>query len=319
MYKRNGCYYVEIQRGKSRSLKTGNEREATAIFNEMKKEQLRGRLFQLDKVKRLPLSEFAREYLKFREGNVSAMTLRKDALSLKLLQEAISPTTLIQALNQAKIEDFKRISKARGASPITVNGYLRHIKSALTYAIEEGLIAKKPKVKMFPEAKDLPRVLTPGQINAVFSKMAPDDHRYYTFGLWTGCRRNEGLFLTWPDVDFENARAKVRGKGGRERIVPLVAPVIAVLEPIRKDLGRVFAPHHPDTMSKRFHAYAAACGIKARLHDLRHSAATYMLQSGIDLRVVQAILGHAQISTTMIYTHVLDDLKQREMQKMKIE
>jgi site-specific recombinase XerD len=66
-------------------------------------------------------------------------------------------------------------------------------------------------------------------------------------------------------------------------------------------------------------ALASSCGIDARLHDLRHSAATYMLASSIDIREVQAILGHAQISTTTIYADVLDAMKIRAIQKMRIE
>lgn len=71
--------------------------------------------------------------------------------------------------------------------------------------------------------------------------------------------------------------------------------------------GYVFAQWHPDTLSKRFHALALQCGIFAQLHDLRHSVATYMLMSNIDIRTVQEILGHASISTTMIYTHVVSE------------
>lgn len=319
LFQKRGIYYVEIARGKKRSLRTSDEKEAAAVFRELKREQIKGKLFQLDKIKRLPLSDFTLIYLKYREGNVSQQTLRKDALSLKLLAEAISPATLIQSLSSNKFEDFKRICRSRRASNVTINGYLRHIKSALTYALDEGLIEKKPKFKMYPESNHLPRVLSPESINAIFAKMTPDDLRYFTFELWTGCRRNEGLHLEWQYVNLDKCTATVKGKGDKQRMVPLMPPVIAALRPIKKDIGRVFVQYHPDTLSKKFHAYALSCGIKARLHDLRHSAATYMLKSGIDLRVVQSILGHAQLSTTMIYTHVIDDIKQAEMKKMRIE
>lgn len=92
-----------------------------------------------------------------------------------------------------------------------------------------------------------------------------------------------------------------------------------MLEPIKKDIGKVFKQYYRDTWSKRFHETAQTCGIDARLHDLRHSAATYMLASGIDIREVQAILGHAQISTTMIYADVLEEMKVRAINKMKIK
>jgi site-specific recombinase XerD len=324
MFKHRDIYHVEISRNKRRSLRTRDERKATAIFNEMKKEQLRGRLFDLEKVKRVPLSEFTKAYLEYRENNVSAMTLKKDALSLKLLAEALSPSILIQSLNKNKFEEFKKICRLskKKASNITINGYLRHIKSALTYALDEGLISKKPKIKMYPEADDLPRVLAPETINTIFAKIKETnlgDWRYFTFELWTGCRRNEGLYLDWQNCDLNKHTAKVRGKGNKERLVPLMPPVIEALEPVKKDIGKVFIQYHPDTLSKKFHKYALDCGTMARLHDLRHSAATYMLKSGIDIRVVQKILGHKHISTTEIYADVLDDLKQKEMAKLRFE
>lgn len=332
LFKRRDFYYVEISRSKKRSLRTKDKREAIAIFREMKKEQFRVRIFDLEKVKRLPLKDFTAIYLNYREGNVSSNTLKKDALSLKLLAEALSPSILIQNLDKNKFEEFKRICKARGALNISINGYLRHIKSALTYALDEELIEKKPKIKMYPEDKNLPRVLMPDIIDMIFAKMKQknlDEWRYYIFELWTGARRAEGAHLDWPDVTIREeiidgeavltGRAKLRGKGEKERIVPLMSAVIEAIEPIKKDIGKVFEQYHLCTWSKKFHAYALSCGTKARLHDLRHSAATYMLKSGIDIRVVQKILGHKHISTTEIYADVLDDMKQREMKKLRFE
>lgn len=81
--------------------------------------------------------------------------------------------------------------------------------------------------------------------------------------------------------------------------------------------GLVFAQWHPDTLSKRFHAIAVDCGIKARLHDLRHSAVTYMLLSGIDIATVKAIVGHAHIATTMLYTHLPVEHLKSEMGKLR--
>ena len=84
-------------------------------------------------------------------------------------------------------------------------------------------------------------------------------------------------------------------------------------------MGPVFPPWYPDTVSKWFHALALSCGVNARLHDLRHSAVTYMLKSGISIQVVKEIVGHTDLSTTMIYSHVLDDVIAEEMQKMRVE
>ena len=109
------------------------------------------------------------------------------------------------------------------------------------------------------------------------------------------------------------------GQGCRERLVPLLPAAVEALEPVRKDIGRVFPAWHPDTVSHKFHEIAKACGVQARLHDLRHSAVSYMLASGIPIQVVAQIAGHRQISTTKIYTHILEEVLVREMQKLRFE
>ncbi len=322
LFKRKDIYYARFSRTKKRSLGTSDEREAKAIVREMNKELLHDKLFELEKISRISLREFTNEYIKYRSGNVSPETLKKDALSLKLLAEVLTPSILIQSLDKKKIEEFKHVWHAKNASKITINGYLRHIKAALSYALEEGMITKKPKIKMYKEGDMLPRVLSIEDIDVIFSKVKETDidlWRYLIFELWTGARRREGLNLTWQNCDLKKGIAKIKGKGDKERIVPLMKSVITALKPIKKDVGKVFVQYHPDTISKKFHKLAASCGIDARLHDLRHSAATYMLKNGIDIRIVQVILGHAQISTTMIYTHVLDEIMQKEMRKLKFK
>ncbi|MBW1897061.1 MAG: tyrosine-type recombinase/integrase, partial [Deltaproteobacteria bacterium] len=92
-----------------------------------------------------------------------------------------------------------------------------------------------------------------------------------------------------------------------------------VLKPYRKDIGPVFIPIHKDTASHWFLELAKECGIKAKLHDLRHSAASYMLASGVNLRAVQEILGHAELSTTQLYAHLVEKHLHREMEKLRFE
>jgi len=323
LFKRGDTYYVEISRGKKRSLKTGDEKTAKAIFREMEKEYLKGRLIQLDTTRRMTIGDFSVFYQEHRPG-VSKWTLKKDALSLKLLQDALGNIQL-HTLTTAKIDNFKSICLARGAKPPSINSYLRHIKSALTYALDDGLIDKKPKIKMVPEDKQsiAERIISAKDIKTILTAAHEDDPdfgRYLTLLLWTGARRREILNLHWQDCDFDKKSALLtKTKGKRNRRVPLLPQVIEALEPVKKDIGRIFPTWHPDTTSHWFHALAKECGIVARLHDLRHSAATYMLNSGIQIQVVKEILGHAHLSTTMIYSHVLDEIAAKEMQKFKIE
>ncbi len=137
----------------------------------------------------------------------------------------------------------------------------------------------------------------------------------------TGLRVSELVSLELNDVDLESRVLVARGKGAKERLVPVGAPaaeaVRAYLAGARAALLRgrrskdLFVTPRGRRMTRQGMAkllgrYARAAGIRRRIspHKLRHSFATHLLEGGADLRAVQAMLGHADVSTTQIYTHV---------------
>ena len=276
MFRKREIFYVEFERGQRKSLRTKDEKQARDIFKEMEKEYLRGRLIQLDDVKRITLSEFQKTYIeKGREG-LSKWTVKKDSLSLNLLADAIGNIQL-RAITKSKIEDFKRICRTRGATETTINGYLRQIKAAFSWAIDEGYLKQRPKIKMYSRKVDRTqeiknRVLAVEDIEKIMNKAREIDielWRYFYFCLWTGARRREAAGLFWPEIRLDREECTLNGKTG-PRTVPLLPPVIDALRPVRKDLGRVFRDYHADTWSHKFEEIAEAAGVKARLHDLRY-------------------------------------------------
>lgn len=314
--KDTGYFYVEFYRGKHRSLRTKDEKKARAVYRELEKEWLRGRLVQLDHGKRITLAEFTGEYLESRH-NLSPATITKDELSLRLLTDVVGRNIALKAINTKRIEEFKKVCLARGCEAVTVNGYLRHIKAALNVAEDWYIGYKRPKIKMCKLGRRLPRALPPRQIDKLLATAKSDWPQLYpllVFYLWTGVRRKEALRLQWQDVHLDNdPYARIIGKGGKERIVPLLPKVIEIIHPLKRDIGPVFIQVHADTVTHWFKKLARECQIEARLHDLRHSAATYMLNSGTRLEVVQAIMGHASIETTRLYTEVLKKTLHKEM------
>ena len=148
----------------------------------------------------------------------------------------------------------------------------------------------------------------------------------------SGLRVSEAVALDRSRLYLEQACVRLLGKGSRERIVPLGEPAVAwlrrYLEEGRPRLRRrsaagrtagdaVFLNQRGGRLSrkgiwKRFHAVCAAAGLEAKVHTLRHSFATHLLAGGADLRSVQELLGHSDITTTQIYTHVeREDLRQQ--------
>ena len=135
-----------------------------------------------------------------------------------------------------------------------------------------------------------------------------------------GLRISELCGLRAEDIDWSQQIVRVRGKGKKERLVPIGKPALDALErywqtlkqppagasPVFFSETKLHSPLHPVQLSRRLKQYLAFAGLDPNLtpHKLRHSYATHLLDAGADLRSVQELLGHAHLATTQIYTHV---------------
>lgn len=317
-------YYVRYENckrfptGKRVSLKTRNKEEATAIFKALEIKWIEKRLTELDESQRISLNNFVIKYTEHPDRkDLTESTLRMDRLALNSLGDVIGKTAAIKTINNHKVELFKKTCSARDLSKSTTNTYLRHIKAALNTAREWGYIEKVPKIKPIKTGKRLPITLSKKEINKILNYSEKENYKMWriiTFALWTGCRRQEILNLKWQDISEKTAR--ITGKGDKERVVYLLPDALKAMGTMR-DIGPVFKRMHKDTVSHQFKALADACNIKAHFHNLRHTAATHMIKSGIHIEIIQKILGHSDIRTTQIYAQVYDDVIQKEMSKLK--
>jgi integrase/recombinase XerC len=133
-----------------------------------------------------------------------------------------------------------------------------------------------------------------------------------------GLRVSELVALDYGAIDFDSGVARVLGKGRKERLCPLGRVALAVLQKFRDELAPSSGPTSPvlvnpngtrmsvDAVQIMLKRYLALAGLPMDLtpHKLRHSYATHLLNAGADLRLVQELLGHSQLATTQIYTHV---------------
>ena len=133
-----------------------------------------------------------------------------------------------------------------------------------------------------------------------------------------GLRVSELVGLDYGQIDAENGVARVRGKGGKERLCPLGRVATAVLQKWRDEFARDTSPGAPVVVNARHQRlpvrqvqlrlkkYLGLAGLPMNMtpHKLRHSYATHLLNAGADLRLVQELLGHVNLATTQIYTHV---------------
>lgn len=314
LFKRGKTFYVQISRGKKKSLGVTDKIQAEKLFKQLQKQQLEGRLHILDKSQQLLISEFIKIYESDADRKaLSISTHRADALAFHNLANTIGDVP-ISFISKGKIKKFKEFS-AKRLSPYSVNTYLRHIKAGLNWARDEELIKEVPIIKPIKTGSRLHRTIEMGDIIKLLEqadKDRPPMRQVIKFALFTGARRSEIVKARWEHI--RNGSIRIIGKGDKERNITFLPGAIEGME--IKDIGMIFPYSHESTLSNYFRIIGRAAGVKARFHDLRHTAATHMLKNGIDIKTVKEILGHSDIRTTEIYAEVLAEQMQKEMVKL---
>ncbi|GFN23341.1 tyrosine recombinase XerD [Thermanaeromonas sp. C210] len=217
----------------------------------------------------------------------------------------------------------------QGRSPATICRHLAALRSFYQFLVREGVLASDPTATMESprQARKLPRVLTVEEVELLLNQPRTKtpaglrDKAMLELLYASGLRVSELVSLNVDQVNLQEAYVRCVGKGARERVVP-IGPVAcfylkAYLEHGRGRLlkGRketaLFINQQGKRLSRQgcwkiIKAYARAAGLPRNItpHTLRHSFATHLLENGADLRSVQELLGHADISTTQIYTHL---------------
>lgn len=274
------------------------------------------------------LSTFLR-YLAVERG-LSPNTLEAYGRDLKRFEESLRSCRInLRSARRQDLLTHVRSLRLAGLSPKSVARAINSLRMLYRFLLSEGEVRSDPTADLdVPRTwKSLPRFLTFQEVDRLLS--APDTGR--PLGVRnlamlevlyaTGIRVSELISLRLEDLNLEVGYLSCMGKGSKERIVPLGRKAIERLQQylrdVRPGLTRrgesrfLFTNRNGSKMSRQglwkiLKGYGAAAGIQRHLspHVLRHSFATHLLERGADLRSVQMMLGHADISTTQIYTHV---------------
>ncbi len=219
--------------------------------------------------------------------------------------------------------------RSKGLKERSVARSLAALRSFFRFLIEEGVLQSNPLtlVESQKAGAPLPKVMTPEEVDRLLA--APDrktnrglrDAAMLELLYASGLRVSELLELRADDLHLDEGFVKITGKGGKERLIPIGESARGCLRlylsKVRKGvesaarsrylfISRRERPFSRQGFWKLIKNYAFKAGISTSVtpHTLRHSFATHMLANGADLRAVQAMLGHADISTTQIYTHL---------------
>lgn len=238
-------------------------------------------------------------------------------------------------VGQRDLVAFVSLQAERGMAPrtqarrfVAVRGLFRHLRrlGAIDVDPTQGVAMPRP-------GRKLPELLSPGEIRELIGAPGVEDllglrdTAILEFMYGSGCRVSEAMGLLRGELALDQGVARLTGKGNKQRLVPVgecaIVALLLYLQEARGELAararrsgrdagdRVFLSARGGPLSRqaffvrlRQHALTAGITRPVSPHMLRHSFATHMIEGGADLRSVQALLGHAGIATTQIYTHL---------------
>jgi integrase/recombinase XerC len=237
-----------------------------------------------------------------------------------------------ERLGSRELRDFI-IEGQRRFSRRTLHNHVSGLRAFWKFWMRRGRLSRSPLTGVpLPKLNQpLPKFLTERQMVALLAgpQRLLENESLDPFTAWRdwlvmellyggGLRVSELVGLNYGQIDFEHGVARVLGKGGKERLCPLGRVAMAVLAKWRTEFAQDASPSAPVIVNAR-HARLPVRQVQLRLkkylaladlpmdmspHKLRHSYATHLLNAGADLRLVQELLGHVNLATTQIYTHV---------------
>ena len=232
-------------------------------------------------------------------------------------------------LTPGHLRDFVYHLKDMGLAPSSIRRTIAGLRTWFGFLVAEGVIAGDPsdRLELPKRWQTLPEVLSQKEVASLIAAPSQDDAMYYRdramleLAYGAGLRVSEWISLGVRDVHLDERLVRVFGKGSKERLVPFgrsaAAAVAIYLRELRPRLehgagkGVLFLNARGQPLSRmgawtilRKHVERAGITKSVTPHTLRHSFATHLLEGGADLRAVQEMLGHADVSTTQVYTHV---------------
>lgn len=262
-------------------------------------------------------------------GEKTRQAYRSDLIQLSRWLRSRPGDMLLKEVTRGDLLAWISRGMAEGRKASTAARRLSGLRRFYRYLLREGAIAEDPTLRIDSPRlpRRLPDTLSEEDVETLLREPDPGlalelrDRAMLEILYACGLRVSELVSLRVDQVNLRQGVVRVVGKGNRERLVPLGEEAVDwLLRYLREGRGEMlrgrasdalFPGSRPEAMSRqafwyRIRHYAARAGIQRKLspHTLRHAFATHLLNHGADLRVVQMLLGHSDLSTTQIYTHV---------------
>ncbi len=271
----------------------------------------------------LTFDEFSKIYFEKKPWRTETYRERAD-WSVKALSLSFGAARLSQ-ITAAAIEEYQRTRLAAKRAASTVRQELATLSDVFRWAVKLHYAAANPcrdiERPSLPVKQDSPADYMPPEDFAALITEAKRDVPLYEFAVFTGLRASELLALEWADIKDGHAMVR-RGKGRKQRLVPLVPQAEAALKKVPRRLKepRVFWwIHSRFELYKRFRRRLRWAELDAKgykFHTLRHTFGSYAAMSGVDLEVIAEVMGHSRVTVTKLYAHLSPAYKRHQLQKM---
>ncbi|MDA2919074.1 tyrosine-type recombinase/integrase [Desulfobacterota bacterium AH_259_B03_O07] len=313
-----------------------DKREAKRILKKLELEFERDRL-NLRELKQISLFDYAERYLEYTRTNKAVSSYERERKILDHIKRFFSNLPLTK-MDTQKIESYKTKRVANGLKPRTVNKELSVLRFMLRKAVEWNYLSENPYrgIKMLKPAHEPVRFLSVQEIDKLISNASVHLKPILVVLRNTGMRTHELLNLRFSDIDYERRIILIRShKTNNFRAIPLNEECYKTLVRLQDKFPHpnteriisraehqrnyVFCKLDGSKLEKITNSFNKACkkaGIKASPHTLRHSFASHLVMNGVDLVSVKELLGHTQISTTMIYAHLSPSYKASTVEKL---
>jgi len=315
-------YYVGYER--KREAVGTQKRFAEEVIAKRRIEIKEGKFFDRKKESVHRLKEILDDFLAYSKTNKKSY--ERDIGLVKQLLTYFDGSKRLEAVTPILIEQYKgKRLNADGRKPATVNRELACLKCAFNWAIKNAKASANPvrSVKLLKENNMRLRYLSQEEIGRLLNACPTTIRRIVTAALHTGMRLGEILPLKWEDIDFaQNIIILKNTKSGRMREIPINGVLRKTLNECRKNTDEVHVfcnesgvPYR--SINSMFQRIIKKAGIADfRFHDLRHTAASYMVMLGIQLATVREILGHQSINMTLRYAHLSQEHKLTAMEML---
>ncbi len=340
----NSKYLIDItctERGRRRRLRRqffGSLKDARKLENELKNEARFGNLrTRSEEPEPVTFQDFAWEWHEtYVKANNRPCEQDTKESYLRVHLVPFFGRYLLDEIGKRDLERFKAEKLGEGLSPASVNHYLKCLQKLYQCAVDWGLVASNP-VKGVPRLKNdvekwafLDFEEARKFIDAVPARWKP----VFLCALRTGMRQGEILAMQWTDIDWRRKVIRVRHslsdgdltptKNNSGRDIPIATDLLGILKTLRDNGSDFVFPNgsgdalHRKTLARPLRNANKHSGVKrVRFHDLRHTFASHLVMSGVPIRTVQELLGHADITMTLRYAHLTPEFRQEAIRKLE--